>query len=226
MLSDLARGPGLAMLVVAALAAFVVTSFSVVTTDPGGERSVFLWIVDAATTVFVLLATAGIVSADFTAGYHRNLFARPVSPALYYLQRWLLGGVAVAVGVVIVGLAVSARLHTPMIDPALLAQTGLEYLLLGGLVFVLSTFTRRDWLVALFVVVFHGSLSAGQAIGLASGPVGRLFYAALPPFHLVGPRHPIPDGAGLLQVGCYGLALVLGALAMLRWRALASGARA
>ena len=127
MLVDLARGPGLAMLVVATFAAFVVTSFSVVTTDPGGERAVFLWIVDAATTVFVLLATGGLVSADFAAGYYRNLFARPVSPALYYLQRWILGAVTVTLAVVIVGLAVSTRLHTAMIDPALLAQTGLEY---------------------------------------------------------------------------------------------------
>ena len=107
---DLVRGPGLLMLIVGALAALLINSLTVVTSGSGGETAVFLGILDFTVTIFALLATAGIVSTDFSMGYYRPLFARPVSPPLYYLQRWVLGGFLALVVTAAVTLASALRL--------------------------------------------------------------------------------------------------------------------
>jgi ABC-type transport system involved in multi-copper enzyme maturation permease subunit len=225
MARDLWRRSGLAMLVVAVLAWLIVTRLEVLTSSAGGDRAVFLGLLSYATTVLILLATAGMVSGDFSRGYHRVFFARPVSPPLYYLQRWLLGGAAVVLAVGLVALGVSARLQTSLIGGGLLARTALVYLLLGGLVFLLSTLVRHDWLLAVLILFVHGVLGVGRSLGLASGSVARALQAVLPPFHLVGTGEPLPGGGALVHVALYGLGLVLAALAVLRWRPLAQGAR-
>jgi hypothetical protein len=46
-------------------------------------------------------------------------FARPVSPLLYYLQRWLLGGVALVLTLFLIDVGAAIRLHVPMLGPNL-----------------------------------------------------------------------------------------------------------
>jgi ABC-type transport system involved in multi-copper enzyme maturation permease subunit len=225
MVWDLARGAGIAMAVVGVLTAFLISTMTVVTSGTGGEAAVFLGILDFAVTVFALLATAGIVSTDFGLGYYRTLFARPVSPLLYYLQRWLLGGVVVLVATSVVGLAAAARIGTQLPIGRVLAQAALYYLLLGGLVFLLSTVTRRDWLFAVLVVAAHAGLGLGQSLGAGASGTAALLYTVLPPFGFVDVSKPVPAGGDLLHVLLYGLALVGAALAVIRFRPLARGAR-
>ena len=198
-----------------------------VTSGGGGEAPVFLTILDFAVTEFALLATAGIVSADFALGHYRTLFARPVSPPLYYLQRWLTGGVAGA------GRHIGGRASLPRPASAqhlpigrVLAQSALFYLLLGGLIFLLSTVTRRDWLIAVLAVAAHGGLGLARDPGRSRDRYrGPLLYAVLPPFRLVDVSEPVPAGGDLLHVLLYGLVLVGGALLVIRLRPLARGAR-
>ena len=222
---DLARSAGLAMALVGVLAAFLISSMTVVTSGTGGEATVFLGILDFAVTVFALLATAGIVSADFGLGYYRTLFARPVSPPLYYLQRWLLGGVLVLLATSVVGFAAAARIGAQLPIGRVLVQSALFYLLLGGLVLLLSTITRRDWIIAALVVAAHAGLGLARSLGAAASGAAAVLYTILPPFGLVDVGEPVPAGADLVHVVLYGLALVLAALTVIRLRPLARGAR-
>jgi ABC-type transport system involved in multi-copper enzyme maturation permease subunit len=222
---DVARGPGLGMVVVGALAALLITSLNVVTSGTSGDSMVFLGILDFAVTIFVLLATAGMVSADFGSGYYRTLFARPVHPPLYYLQRWLLGAVAVLLVSSGVGAAAAARIGTALPIGRVLAQAALSYLLLGGLVFLLSTVTRRDWLIAVLVIAAHAGLGLARSLGAAASGIAGLLYSVLPPISLVDMNEPVPTGSSLLHVLLYGGALVSLALGVIRFRPLARGAR-
>jgi ABC-type transport system involved in multi-copper enzyme maturation permease subunit len=222
---DLVRGPGLLMLIVGALAALLINSLTVVTSGSGGETAVFLGILDFTVTIFALLATAGIVSTDFSMGYYRPLFARPVSPPLYYLQRWVLGGFLALVVTAAMTLASALRLGADLPIGRVLIQAALCYLLLGGLVFLLSTVTRRDWLIAVLILAAYASLGLARALGAAGSGAAAVLYAVLPPLRLVDVSDPVPTGGNLLHVLLYGAGLVVAALVVIRFRPLARGAR-
>jgi hypothetical protein len=222
---DVIRGPGLGMAIVGVVSAFLISSMTVVTSGTGGETAVFLSILDFAVTIFAVLATAGMVSTDFAQGYYRTLFGRPVSPPLYYLMRWVLGGAVVLLAATCVGIAAAARVGADLPIGHVVIQAALLYLLLGGLVFFLSTFTRRDWLIAVAILAAHAGLGLARSLGAAATGLAGLLYAVLPPFRLVDMSDPVPAGAGMLHVLAYGLLLVGAALAIIRIRPLARGAR-
>jgi hypothetical protein len=222
---DVARGPGLGMVVAGVACAFLISSLQVVTSGTGGETGVFLSILDFAVTIFTLLATAGMVSTDFSQGYYRTLFGRPVSPPLYYLLRWLVGAAAVAIAATFVGVAAAARVGASLPMGHVMIQTALLYLLLGGLVFLLSTVSRRDWLIGVGVIAAHAGLNAARTLGAASTGVAGVLYTLLPPLRYVDMADPIPTGAALVHVLGYGIGLVVAALAIIRIRPLARGAR-
>jgi ABC-type transport system involved in multi-copper enzyme maturation permease subunit len=225
MTRDLVTGPGVLMAVLVALALMLVRKLQVV--GPGGEADMAACFVvlDWATMGLTLLATAGLVSGDFALGHQRTLFAKPVSPPLYYLQRWLCGGIAVLAGALPIAYAIAIRFDLPVLSLTLFARMALLYLVLGGLVFLLSTMTRRDWLLAIVLFATQTALGVARASGIADGPVATALHAILPPFQLVGVRGPAPAGADLVHAAGYGAALLLGALALLQWRPLARGAR-
>jgi hypothetical protein len=102
---------------------------------------------------------------------------------------------------------------------------GLLYLVLGGLVFLLSTLTRRDWLLALGILGCQAAMAFARSLGGAHGPVATVIYAVLPPFQLLRLDRPAPTGLELVYALGYGTALLLAALALLEWRPLARGAR-
>ena len=225
MTRDLVTGPGVLMAVLVALALMLVRKLQVV--GPGGEADMAACFVvlDWATMGLTLLATAGLVSGDFAVGHQRTLFAKPVSPPLYYLQRWLFGGIAVLAGALPIAYAIAIRFDLPVLSLTLFARMALLYLVLGGLVFLLSTMTRRDWLLAVVLVATQTALGVARGSGIADGPMATALHAILPPFQLVGVRGPPPVGADLVHAAGYGAALLLGALALLQWRPLARGAR-
>jgi len=225
MARDVALGPGIPMLVVALLAALFVRSVAVETNLPAGQDAILFGVLDLTARVLVLLGTAGLVSGDFAAGYHRTLFAHPVSPPLYYLQRWLLGGAAASVAAALVAGGVAARLQAPFPWAEALGRAALLYLVLGGLVFLLSTIMRRDWMAAVLILIVQGLLGVLVGSGLATSSLARALLRVLPPFQLVRLRGPLPAGGELTYALVYGLVLLAGALAVLRWRPLASGAR-
>jgi hypothetical protein len=225
MARDLAAGPGLPMAVLTVLAALLTSRLQVAGPAGDAARAACLVVLDWTAIALTLLATGGLVSADFAIGHQRTLFAKPVSPPLYYLQRWLLDLVAVLVGAAVVAETIAARFGEALLGPAFVARLALLYLVVGGLVFLLSTVTRRDWLAAAVLLAWQAALGGMRSMGFAQGPIGTVLHGVLPPVRLLGLSGPLPGGTELALALGYGAALLLGALAVLQWRPLARGAR-
>ena len=225
MARDLAFGPGLPMAVLTLVAALVVSRVQVVGPIGDAARSACLVVLDWTAIALTLLATGGVVSADFAIGHQRTLFAKPVSPPLYYLQRWLIGGIAVLIGSAVVAQTIASRFDESLIGPGFVARLALLYLVIGGLVFLLSTLIRGDWLAVAALLAWQVLVGAARAMGVERGPTGAVLDLILPPRQLLHLGDPLPGGAALAQVVVYGALVLLGALAVLRWRPLARGAR-
>lgn len=213
--ADLLRARGIWMLVVIAAAVFIQFGVNGASVLGVGRASIFL----------TLLATSRIVSGDIANGYHRTLFARPVTPAAYYLQRWLVGGAVVMAGALIVDYGLAAWLSSLPTGTLLLARTGALYLLVGGLVFALSTITRFDWIAAAVIQLVQGIVALARDGHLWTGALSRFLFAVLPPFHVLGIGGQPTSTAGLVHASLYGLALVVAATVMLVSRPLGAGSR-
>ena len=224
MARDLAGGAGLIMLAVVAIGTFILAR-SGVGTGSESAAGVLATIVSQAAVPFVLLATGGMVSADLRQGYYCTLFTKPVSPVAYYLQRWLLGAALVALFPLLMAAGIALTTHAFAFSWAMLGQVGLLYLLLGGLVFFLSTLTRRDWLLALLVYILQAVVHGLKSGGALFGWLGNTLDAVLPPFHLCDVRGPLPEGAALAHLLLYSGGLVGAALLLLWRRPMGSGGR-
>lgn len=226
MARDVALGPGLVYLVIAALFAFLASQGEGPATAEAARRALqqivsqFAWIV-------VLVGTAAIVSGDVSRGFYRALFSEPVSPAGYYLQRWLVGGAAVAAFVPLVGLGLLATTGFFPFQAAVLVRLLLLYLLLGGMVFLLSTVLRADWLIGLLLFILQTVLNEVTKGGTTGHWMTRFLAEVLPPFHLGSLARPgLPAGPELAHALLYGGAMVAAGVVILTARPMGSGGRA
>lgn len=181
--------------------------------------------------VAVLMAAGGVAGTDIKQGYYRALFSKPIAPWWFYLQRWLLGGLAVLTIPVWLGLAFSVAFGEGTgLTAELFGSVALGYLLIGGAVLLFSTLTSRDWLVAFLLYFLQARLHDAEQIFTTLNrevPAAMaLVLKVLPPFDLVSARAPLPTGTDLVHVLGYGLGMVLVALLLLRFRPLGSGGRA
>jgi hypothetical protein len=226
MARDVVLGPGLVYLAIAALFSFLSSQGNGLATERSAG-GMLQSIVGQLSWIVVLVATAGIVRGDVSKGFYRAIFVEPVSPAGYYLQRWLVGGLAVALFVPLVGLGLLVTTGFFPFSVPLLVRLLLLYLLLGGLVFLISTVLRSDWLLALLVFILETVLHQLQAGGARLGLVTRVLARGLPPFHLGSATDPsFPNSVQLLHALLYGAAMVLAALAILSFRPMGRGGRA
>lgn len=227
---DVARGPLALFVIVSAGLCFILWRvFGARETPDVGD--LLDGLVGGTLMVAVLIAAGGVAGNDIKQGYYRAYFSKPIAPWWFYLQRWLLGGVAVLTipAWLGIGLALAFGEGTG-ISSALMANAGLGYLLIGGAVFLLSTVSARDWLVVFLVYFFqrrieevHRMLEGmGQEIPWAVEVLVRI----LPPFHLVAPGDAAPAGNALAHVLAYGLGMVALGIVVLRSRPLGSGGRA
>lgn len=236
MIRDLLVGPGLKMLIIAAVTVWV--AIVVTTSVTAGAASVTIngtpavisdggpiFNVHRVGILLVLLATARIVSRDLAAGYYRLLFTKPVHPVAYYLLQWLLGGVAVVTTILLIDGVLAVRLHGAMPGLTVVGRVGLLYLLVGGLVFFLSTLTRFDWIAAVLLMFAQSGIGTLRSFGFWSTRIWNVVYGALPPFHLVRLQDPIASHPDLWHAALYGIGLMLAGVAILRWRPLGSGSR-
>jgi hypothetical protein len=124
-------------------------------------------------------ATNGIVANDRRFGYYRFLFAKPVSPPLYYAATFAVYGVGLLV-VTASLLGVWAVTVRPMFPPELLLIIPVMYVAYGGIGFLLSAAWRFDWLslVTVLLVANVGWTVWGSAEG-----VRRWALYLLPPVH-------------------------------------------
>jgi hypothetical protein len=95
---------------------------------------------------FVLIAAAGLVSNDRKGGYFRFLFAKPVTPWVYYLQALLINGIGLMAVTGILLFLFQMFFH-PVNPVPVLLQVGLLYLSTGGIILFVSSITRLDWII-------------------------------------------------------------------------------
>ncbi len=188
-------------------------------------------VVAAVLTLAVLVASGGVAGNDVGRGYYRAWFSKPMAPWWFYLQRWLLGGVAVLLIPVLLGLGLQLLFGKGTgITLPLIEVTALGYLLVGGTVLLASVFTARDWLFTFAITFTQARLDDLLTIMAMSKtePPSTLLWAhrLLPPFHLISPVRGVPQGEDLLHVVGYGVGLVAVAVVLMMVKPLGSGGRA
>lgn len=188
-------------------------------------RQSFTSVLPTFALIAAIIAINGIISTDRKRGYARFLFAKPVSPARYYLQSFLVHWVGLLIAAALVFAAFAAIVY-PLVLPRALLVISLYFLALGGLGFLLSTITRHDW-VALGGVWVVAQLVRGL-VPPERGWYGRVLDVVLPPVHRVGAVStqllegtPL-DARSLLWIAGYGAAAVAVGLLVLRRRPLTS----
>ena len=235
MARDAAVRPGLAVVAFAVLFAFFATRL------PGPLSATFAKdfltrTIGQTDWLIVLIATTGMVSWDRTSGYYRTLFSHPVDPGLYYLQRWVVAGLAAALVIPLVGLGLLVVSGSFPWSGSLLVRFLIKYLLLGGLTFALSTVVRADWAIAFTVSMLQSILYGLEKAGAPLSAFTKWLAHVLPPFHLGStatmspaalgvPTSAYPTGAELLHALSYGVGILGVAMAVLRFRPLGSGGR-
>ncbi|HET9134683.1 MAG TPA: hypothetical protein VFN90_10285 [Gemmatimonadales bacterium] len=224
---DVARGPLVLYLVVSAMLSFIswkmAQAMPVVPTPDVFQAQT----ADATLTLAVLLATAGIISADRHNGWYRAWFSKPIAPWWYYLQRWLLGLGAVLLAPVFLGIGQVIVLKSGTgITADLLGTIALGYLLIGSTALLLAHVTQREWLLVFVLAAAQRGLAGLVKLGVELPSYAEPVFKALPPFHLIAPEEPMLTGQPLLHVAAYGLAMLVAALVLVEKRALGSGGRA
>lgn len=227
---DVARGPLALFVVVAAGLSFVLWRIF------GGREvpdvaDLLGGLVAGTLMVAVLMASGGVAGNDIKQGYYRGYFSKPIAPWWFYLQRWLLGGIAVLSIPLWLGLGLAAAFGRGTgVTPELLGVVALGYLLIGGMVLLCSTVTARDWLVAFLIYFFqmrlHEANTMLDRIGTEVHWALEGIVRVLPPFHLITPTTGLPSGGELVHALGYGAGLVIAALVVFRTRPLGSGGRA
>ncbi|MBA3672218.1 MAG: hypothetical protein H0W68_09385 [Gemmatimonadaceae bacterium] len=133
------------------------------------------------TVVFLaaLFAMNGIVANDRKLGFYRFLFAKPVSPARYYGQAFLIHCVGFVVLAALLALVYGAIVF-PIIGTHLMVVMAMMFLCYAGIAFCLSAAARWDWLslVAVTVAASHFWGTYGESSNLFA----KLLYL-LPPLH-------------------------------------------
>ena len=227
-LKDAAVRPAVAALIVAGLATFLVTRMPVrlnnETIDQLMARFVgqFDWLV-------ILIATSGMVAWDRSSGFYRTLFSYPVNPALYYLQRWVLAGLAATLLVPFAALGFMVVSGSFPYTGPLLVRFLVKYLLLGGVTFAFSSVVRADWAVAFVLSAVQSILHGLEVAGVALSSFTRTVAHVLPPFHVGSfammqvPGYP--TGSELVHALLYGAGILLVTMLVLRFRPLGSGGR-
>lgn len=105
-----------------------------------------------AVLALVVFAVHGLVALDRESGFAAVCYVRPVNVAIFYLQKWIAHGVLM-LGLTALGCVIYSRWLGFPYPADLLTYAGLSYVLLGGIGFLASTFTRFDSGVALLCFV-------------------------------------------------------------------------
>ncbi|MFL5576398.1 MAG: hypothetical protein ACJ79S_10565 [Gemmatimonadaceae bacterium] len=199
-------------------------SGSYLPTEADFFRAQLMRLVGVGSFVATLIATHGIVARDRERGYQRFLFAKPVSITRYYLQAFLVHGVGYLAIVAALLLATAASFGRAVPAAGVLIYAGAQYVLVGGLVMLLSTLGRYDFAVGglLSVASIPVALMGARWHASTWWKVAALLLPPLPSLVSAGDsvargRLPVVE---LVAPLCYGTLYVAAALGVLRRRAI------
>lgn len=231
-LLDVAQGPLALFAAVAATICVVIWRLGRLDANAMEDPTQFVGrIVSVVLTLAVLVAAGGVAGNDVGRGYYRAWFSKPMAPWWFYLQRWLLGGVAVLAIPLLLGGGLQLFFGKGTgITFELMQVIALGYLLVGGTVLLASVFTSRDWLFTFAITFTQARLDdiiKLMAMSKTEAPTTLTWaHRLLPPFHLITPSKGLPMGDDLWHVVGYGVGLVAAALVLLVVKPLGSGGRA
>ena len=133
------------------------------------------------------VAAQGLVSRHRATAYDRVILARPVSPARYYVQGFVLAGIGTVL-LATVGAGVYAVVVRPVSALGVAGYVALAWIAVGGLAFLLSTLTSAHALVLAALLAADLTLDR-YATALRAGGSGNILLDALqyalPPGHVV-----------------------------------------
>jgi hypothetical protein len=216
-LRDLLLTRGAAMLAIAALLLLpaLLSDYSHLAGEPD-FTSILGNAINGMSAFLIMVATYGVIGEDARRGYFRLLFSKAVSPVWYYAQAFVVAWIGF--GVVLLGVVGAFALFVKPVWPTdALLDAHFGFLLLGGMIFGLSRFTRLDWLVGLMLMIFGDVLR--DTYPAAESLKGKIFNVILPPSQLdIGDFF---SASGAVHVGpviwyvCYaGLFIILGLAAV------------
>ena len=170
-----------------------------------------------------LFATNGIVANDRKLGYYRFLFAKPVSPPVYYASTFALYGAGL-IGISFLLLLVWGLAVRPMFPPEFFAIVAVFYVAYGGIGFLLSAAWRFDWL-SLVTVLFVANV-LWSLWEHATGLRHWVLYL-LPPVHRAGDVYALllhgqrgTSWMAIAWLGGYGLICFVLGMIVIRRRSL------
>jgi ABC-type transport system involved in multi-copper enzyme maturation permease subunit len=178
-----------------------------------------------------LFAMNGIVANDRKQGFFRFLFAKPLTPARYYGQAFVVHCVGFMLVIVLLALLYGVIVW-PVLSPQFVLVVGLMFVAYAGVAFLLSAAARWDWLS--LVAVSVAATFLWTKFGASTHPLAKLLYL-LPPLHradevyLAVSGTPVISAAGapdvpwplVLWFGGYGILCYIAGLVVLRFRRLA-----
>jgi hypothetical protein len=178
-----------------------------------------------------LFAMNGIVANDRKQGFFRFLFAKPLTPARYYGQAFVVHCVGFMLVIVLLALLYGVIVW-PVLSLQFVLVVGLMFVAYAGVAFLLSAAARWDWLSLVAVSVAASFL--WTKFGASTHPLAKLLYL-LPPLHradevyLAVSGTPVVSAAGapdvpwplVLWFGGYGILCYIAGLVVLRFRRLA-----
>lgn len=215
-LRDMLLTRGAAMLVIAALLMLPVllTDFSR-TRNPDYE-AMLASTINGMMAFLIMVATYGIVGEDVRRGYFRLLFSKAISPVWYYGQALVAAWVGYAT-ILLTVVGAFALFKEPAWPTNALIDAHFAFLLLGGMIFGLSRFTRLDWLAGLVLMILGDVLR--DAYPASESLRGKIFNVVLPPSHLdvgdfFGVSGTVHAGPMLWYVSYAGLFIILGLAAV------------
>jgi ABC-type transport system involved in multi-copper enzyme maturation permease subunit len=178
-----------------------------------------------------LFAMNGIVANDRKQGFFRFLFAKPLTPARYYGQAFVVHCVGFMLVIVLLALLYGVIVW-PVLSLQFVLVVGLMFVAYAGVAFLLSAAARWDWLS--LVAVSVAATFLWTKFGASTHPLAKLLYL-LPPLHradevyLAVSGTPVISAAGapdvpwplVLWFGGYGILCYIAGLVVLRFRRLA-----
>jgi ABC-type transport system involved in multi-copper enzyme maturation permease subunit len=170
-------------------------------------------------------AAHGLVSHHRSREYDRLLFSRPINPARYYSQGFVLAGLG-GVVLAIVGAEVYAVAVHPVSLAGVAGYVALAWVLVGGLAFLLSTLTAFHLPILALVLAADLAVDyyAGELSTAGVGPVAAVIQYVLPPAHVLvtlrgGFARGLPiDPRAVAWPAGFGVACIVVAMVLLRRR--------
>lgn len=173
-----------------------------------------------------IIAVSGVASQDRNGGYSRFLFAKPLSPRLFYFQSWLIR----FAGFLLIGFVLVfaySMYEPPAFDWRFVVDMAAAFASIGGMIFLLSVISRFDAVIgAAFLLIADVVWSKWEGV---HGVKHAAIYLFPPISHLGAPHNwllglntidkladvPFPTKWVAWNVG-YGLACLLLGVYLLR----------